>query len=138
MVSFTNSEVKGILMRRNMRFSTAIVIERLTDKNRRRINAAHVKLSKLSQGNSKNFHPQVYRGFTWEIHLRYNNKVYHISWTCDHVAQIRFQQIQKSIYDDLTLIPRKVLTSVYLKSSGTRTFDVALDEWTKIFANFFR
>ena len=42
MVSFTNSGVIGNLMRRNMCFSAAIVIERLTDSNRTRINAAHV------------------------------------------------------------------------------------------------
>ena len=42
MVSFTNSEVIGILMQRNMCFSAAIVIERLVDSTRTRINAAHV------------------------------------------------------------------------------------------------
>ena len=41
-VSFTNSGVMGILRRRNMCFSAAIVIERLTDSTRTRINAAHV------------------------------------------------------------------------------------------------
>ena len=42
MISFTNSGVIGILMRRNMCFSAAIVIERLVDSTRTRINAAHV------------------------------------------------------------------------------------------------
>ena len=42
MVSFTNSGVIGILMRRNMCFSAAIVIERLTNSTRTHINAAHV------------------------------------------------------------------------------------------------
>ena len=42
MVSFTNSGVIGILIQRNMCFSDAIVIERLTDSTRTRINAAHV------------------------------------------------------------------------------------------------
>ena len=42
MVSFTNSVVLGILMRRNMCFSAAIVIERLTESTRTRINAAHM------------------------------------------------------------------------------------------------
>ena len=43
MVLFTNSGVVGILMRRNMCFSAAIVIgERLTDSTRMRTNAAHV------------------------------------------------------------------------------------------------
>ena len=71
-VSFTNSGVIGILMRRNMCFSAAIVIERLTGSTRTRINAAHV-MSKLSQGDSKNFYPLAHGGFTWEIHVRYNN-----------------------------------------------------------------
>ena len=42
MVSFTNNGVIGILMRRNVRFSATIIIERLTDSTRTRINAAHV------------------------------------------------------------------------------------------------
>ena len=42
MVSFTNSGIIGILMRRNMCLGAAIVIERLTDSTRTRINAAHV------------------------------------------------------------------------------------------------
>ena len=41
-VSFTNSGVTGISMRRKMCFSAAIVIERLTDSTCTRINAAHV------------------------------------------------------------------------------------------------
>ena len=72
MVSFTNSGVMDILMRRNMCSSAAIVIERLTDSSRTCINAAHVK-SELSQGDSKDFYPPAYGGFTWEIHVRYNN-----------------------------------------------------------------
>ena len=42
MVSFTNSGVIGILVRQNMCFSAAIVIERLTDSTHTRVNAAHV------------------------------------------------------------------------------------------------
>ena len=42
MVSFTNSGVIGILMRRNMCFTATIVIEHLTELTRTRINAAHV------------------------------------------------------------------------------------------------
>ena len=37
-----HKRVIGILMRRNMRFGAAVVIERLTDSTRRHINAVHV------------------------------------------------------------------------------------------------
>ena len=67
MVSYTNSGVIGILMRRNMCFSAAIVIECLTDSTRTRINAA-----KLSQRDSKNSYLPAYGGFTWEIRVKYN------------------------------------------------------------------
>ena len=70
MVSFTNSRVIGILMRRNTCFSVAIVIERLY---------AHQCCafeSKLSQCDSKNFYPpamEVLRGtFMWGI-INYDN-----------------------------------------------------------------
>ena len=72
MVSFTNSGVIGILMQRNMCFSAAIVIECLTDSTRKRINAAHV-IVEIIAGYSKNFYPQAYGSFTWEIYVRYNN-----------------------------------------------------------------
>ena len=32
---------------------------------------------KLSLGDSKNFHPLAYGGFTWGMHVRYDNKFFH-------------------------------------------------------------
>ena len=49
--------------------------------------------SKLSQGDSKNCHPPVYGCFTWEIHVRYNNILYHppkiIIYFCLHNKILR-------------------------------------------------
>ena len=49
MVSFRNRGVIGILMRRNMCFSAAIVTERLTDSTRTHINTAHVIVEIVSR-----------------------------------------------------------------------------------------
>ena len=38
-----------------------------------RIDLTLVSNCDLSQGDSKNFYPPAYGGFTWEIHVRYNN-----------------------------------------------------------------
>ena len=54
-------------MQRNMCFSAAIIIERLTDSTRTRINAAYVIVD------SKNCYPPAYGGFTWDIHVSNNN-----------------------------------------------------------------
>ena len=54
-----------------MCFSAAIVIERLTDSNRTRINAAHVIVEIIAGS-----FPPAYGDFTWDIHVRYNNSKY--------------------------------------------------------------
>ena len=53
-----------------------VVIEtkRFTETNCTRINAAHV-IVKLSQGDSKNFHPPAYGALTWRTYVRYDNTI---------------------------------------------------------------
>ena len=66
---FHSQTVIGILMRRNMCFSAAIVIERLTDSTRTRINVAHSRNYRRVMVRTFNLRPmEVLHGkFMWSI-----------------------------------------------------------------------
>ena len=57
---FVEPSLKNVLQKRTVRASML-----------------RMRLSKLSQGDSKNFHPMAYGGFTWGLSVRYDKIIYH-------------------------------------------------------------